>query len=384
MKLTRQLRCAVLLTSIFLYTGIGLAAQRVLIPEPPALAAKAYFLTDFDSSKVLAEHNADERLAPASLTKIMTAYVAFQELKDGNISLEDRVTISEKAWKTLGSRMFIEVNKQVEVEKLLKGVIISSGNDASVALAEHIAGNESTFADLMNQTAERLGMFGTHFVNSMGLPSPDHYSTARDLATLTRALIRDFPEYYEWHAIREFSFNNITQQNRNKLLWRDSSVDGVKTGHTEGAGYCLVASAKKGDMRLISVVMGTKSTAARASQNQALLNYGFRFFVTQLLYTANEALARARIWKGQEKMLQLGLAEDLYVTVPRRYLNDLQAKTEVSGKIMAPVSQGDTLGTLAILLGEQVYRTEPLTALKEIPLGSFFRQMYDKALLFLE
>ena len=384
MKLTRQLRCAVLLTSIFLYTGIGLAAQRVLIPEPPALAAKAYFLTDFDSSKVLAEHNADERLAPASLTKIMTAYVAFQELKDGNISLEDRVTISEKAWKTLGSRMFIEVNKQVEVEKLLKGVIISSGNDASVALAEHIAGNESTFADLMNQTAERLGMSGTHFVNSMGLPSPDHYTTARDLATLTHALIQDFPEYYQWHAIREFSFNNITQQNRNKLLWRDSTVDGVKTGHTEGAGYCLVASAKKGDMRLISVVMGTKSTEARASQNQALLNYGFRFFVTQLLYTANEALARTRVWKGQEKMLPLGLTDDLYITVPRRYLSALQAKTEVLGKIMAPVRQGDTLGTLAILLGEQIYRTEALTALEEIPLGSFFRRMYDEALLFLE
>lgn len=378
--LTRSL----LILSLTLFSQIGVSEPQILVPAPPNLAAKSYFLVDFDSGKVLAEHNPDLKLAPASLTKIMTAYVAFRELTNGNLALDDKVTVSEKAWKTPGSRMFIEVNDKVEVEKLLKGIIISSGNDASVALAEHIAGDESTFAQLMNQNAGRLGMSNTQFVNSMGLPDENHYTSARDLATLTRALIHEFPEYYNWHAIKEFDYNNITQKNRNKLLWRDASVDGVKTGHTEEAGYCLVASAKKETMRLISVVLGTKSTNARANQNQALLNYGFRFFETHQLYSANEPLAQARVWKGEKKNLQLGLAENLFVTVPRRHFKDLQATVKIDEKIMAPVKVGDKLGVLSIMLGDKLYLSKPLTALENVPKGGIFRKLYDEALLLIE
>lgn len=358
--------------------------EEILVPAPPNLSATAYLLIDFDSGAVLAEHNADQRLSPASLTKIMTVYVAFREIKNGNLKLDDKVTVSEKAWQTPGSRMFIEVNTRVEVEKLLKGIIISSGNDASVALAEHIAGDESTFAQLMNQQAMRLGMSNTHFMNSMGLPDENHYTTARDLATLTRALIREFPDLYTWHSIKEFTYNKITQPNRNQLLWRDASVDGVKTGHTEEAGFCLVASAKKDDMRLISVVMGTESTDARASQNQSLLNYGFRFFSTHPLYKANEALAESRIWKGEKKKLQLGLKNNLYVTIPRRHFKDLKATLQIDEKIMAPINRGDRYGFLSVKLGDKVYVSEPLTALESIPLGGLFRRLYDEALLMIE
>ncbi|MGH8558203.1 MAG: D-alanyl-D-alanine carboxypeptidase family protein [Methylococcales bacterium] len=358
--------------------GIG---EPIVAPSAPELSAKAYMLVDFNSGKVLAEHNADEKLAPASLTKIMTVYVAFHEIKNGNLALNDQVTVSKKAWRTSGSRMFIQVGAKVEVENLLKGIIISSGNDASVALAEHLAGDESTFAQLMNQHAIRLGMTNTHFTNSMGLPDENHHTSARDLVTLTRALIRDFPEYYAWHAIKEFSYNKITQINRNRLLWRDSSVDGVKTGYTEEAGYCLVASAIKEDMRLISVVMGTQSVDARASQNQTLLNYGFRFFVTHRLYKANESLAEARIWKGEKTALQLGFAEGLYVTIPRHRFDDLQATIQVDEKIMAPVTAGDPHGTLSIMLGEEPYASMALAALESIPQGGFFRRLYDGTLL---
>jgi serine-type D-Ala-D-Ala carboxypeptidase (penicillin-binding protein 5/6) len=359
--------------------------EEIVVPTPPTLPAAAYFLIDFDSGKVLAEHNADQKLSPASLTKIMTAYVAFHEIKSGNLALNDPVIISKKAWQTPGSRMFIEVNTKVEVENLLKGIIISSGNDASVALAEHIAGDESTFAQLMNQHAARLGMINTHFTNSMGLPDPEHHTTARDLAILTRAMIREFPEFYAWHSLREFTYNKIKQTNRNQLLWRDSTVDGVKTGHTEDAGFCLVASAKKEDMRLISVVMGTKSTSARANQNQALLNYGFRFFSTHPLYKANEPLAHARVWKGEKKDLPLGLTDNLYVTIPRRHFQDLQAAIQVDETIiMAPVNAGDRYGSLSIMLGDKLYVSEPLTALESIPQGGWFRRIYDQALLMIK
>lgn len=362
------------------FSGFG-SAEPILAPGAPDLSAKAYLLVEFNSGKVLTEHNADEKLAPASLTKIMTVYAAFHEIKNGNLALTDLVTVSKKAWQTPGSRMFIQVDSKVEVENLLKGVIISSGNDASVALAEHIAGDESTFAGLMNQHAKRLGLTNTHFTNSMGLPDENHYTSARDLVTLTSALIREFPEYYAWHAIKEFKYNNITQTNRNKLLWRDSSVDGVKTGYTEEAGYCLVASARKEDMRLISVVMGTNSTNERANQNQALLNFGFRFFETHQLYKANESLAETRIWKGEQKMLKLGFAQGLYVTIPRRHFDDLQATIQVDEKIMAPAAIGDKRGTLSIMLAEQPYLSVPLTALENVPEGGFFRKIYDGALL---
>lgn len=272
-------------------------ASAAIVPDAPQVGARAFLLQDFDSGRVLAESNADERMEPASLTKIMTSYVVFEELKQGNITLDDKVLVSEKAWRMGGSKMFIEVNTEVTIDQLLKGVIIQSGNDASVALAEYIAGDESAFADLMNQYALRLGMSGSNFVNASGLPHPDHYTTARDMATLAAAMIRDFPTLYKMHAEKQYEYNGIAQHNRNRLLWRDDSVDGLKTGHTESAGYCLVASAERDGMRLISVVMGSKSERSRAKESTALLSYGFRFFETHRLYGAREPLTQIRVWK---------------------------------------------------------------------------------------
>ncbi len=360
------------------------SAGNILIPPAPSIAASSYLLMDFDSNKVLAEKNADKRLPPASLTKLMTVYVVFRELANGHLSLDEKVTISKKAWRTPGSRMFVEVNKQVSIEDLLKGVIIQSGNDASVALAEHVAGNEATFAVLMNQHAERLGMTNSHFVNSTGLPAENHYTTARDLAILAQAIIKEFPEYYKWDSQKEFTYNNITQHNRNKLLWRDKSVDGLKTGHTEEAGYCLVASAKRNGMRLISVVMGTASENARANESQALLNYGFRFFETHKLYEANKPIVDTRVWKGDRKQLSLGLNEDLFVTIPRRYANDLKAETVVDKRIIAPVKKGEERGLLNVSLMDEKIVSKPLVALDKVNKGSFFQRIYDEALLLLD
>ncbi|WP_031434801.1 D-alanyl-D-alanine carboxypeptidase family protein [Methylomarinum vadi] len=360
------------------------AADNILIPAPPTVAGSSYFLMDFNSGRVLVEKDADEKLPPASLTKIMTVYVVFRELSNGHLSLDEKVTISKKAWQTPGSRMFVEVNKQVAIEDLLKGVIIQSGNDASVALAEHVAGDEATFAALMNQHAQRLGMTNTHFENSMGLPSENHYTTARDLATLTQALIREFPDYYKWDSQKEFTYNNITQHNRNKLLWRDESVDGVKTGYTEEAGYCLVASAKRNDMRLISVVMGTANENARANESQTLLNYGFRFFETHRLYEGMAPLTETRVWKGDNKQLELGLLHDLYVTIPRRHFNDLKAETIVDKRITAPVKEGEAVGTLNVTLAGDVVVNKPLVALNTVSKGSLVQRLYDEALLLME
>jgi D-alanyl-D-alanine carboxypeptidase (penicillin-binding protein 5/6) len=355
----------------------ALAADQILIPAPPELGAKAYILVDHNSGRVLAENNADQRLEPASLTKIMTAYVVFRELAKGNLKLQDMVTVSEKAWRTEGSRMFAQVGAQIPVEDLLKGMIVQSGNDASVALAEHVAGDEAVFAQLMNQNAERLGMKNTHFKNSMGLPDPDHYTTARDLSILTRAMIEEFPEYYKWHAIKEFFFNNIKQTNRNRLLWRDPTVDGVKTGHTEGAGYCLVTSAVREGMRMISVVLGTKSDNERANANQALLNYGFRFFETRPLYKANEKLSEARVWKGDSTDLALGLTRDFYVTFPRGQYQNLKASMEINNMITAPVQQGDKLGAVRVALNDQIVGQTDLVALKTVQEGGIFRRAFD-------
>lgn len=361
------------------------AETEILIPAPPRLAASSYILLDADSQRVLAEKNADEVLPPASLTKIMTVYIAFRELKNNRLSLDEMVTVSEKAWRTPGSKMFIEVNKQVKVEDLLKGIVIQSGNDASVAIAEHIAGDERTFAEMMNQQARRLGMSSTHFANSTGLPAPnEHYTTARDLALLTRALIREFPEYYRWDKEKEFTFNNITQKNRNTLLWRDEFVDGVKTGHTEAAGYCLVASAKREDMRLISVVLGTKSKSARANESQTLLNYGFRFFETHKLYDANTILTTARVWKGASEVVNLGLADDMYVTISRRHYKEMKATTHVDLKLLAPIKVGDNLGTVNVMLRDKIITSQPLIALNAIEKGSFFQRAYDSALMLIK
>ncbi len=384
MKMSYFFKHIIFLASLLFFTTIVNAENPILIPAAPSVAAKSFVLIDFNSGKVIAEKNADMRLSPASLTKIMTVYVVFRELRNGHLTLDEKVTISKKAWQTPGSRMFVEVNKQVSVENLIHGVVIQSGNDASVALAEHVAGDEGTFAAMMNQQAQRLGMLDSHFENSTGLPTKNHYTTARDLAKLTTAVISEFPDYYRWDSEKEFTFNNITQPNRNKLLWRDKSVDGVKTGYTEKAGYCMVASAKREEMRLISVVMGTASANARANESQTLLNYGFRFFETHQLYKAQTALADARVWKGDSKQLPMGLNEDLYVTIPRRHYNDLKAEINIDKKIMAPVKKGESFGSVNVSLAGEELASKPLVALKAVNKGGFVDRFYDDAMLMLE
>lgn len=356
----------------------------ISVPPAPAVEASAYLLQDFHTGKVLAANNQNVKLAPASLTKIMTVYVVLREIAKGHLHLNDVATISQKAWGTSGSRMFLEVNAQVKVEDLLKGVIIQSGNDASVALAEHVAGNELTFADMMNQHATRLGMMNSHFNNSDGLPSPDHYTTAQDLAILTTALIKEFPDYYRWFSQKEFTYNNIVQHNRNKLLSRDESVDGVKTGFTDDAGYCLVASALRENMRLISVVMGAKSANARANENQNLLNYGFRFFESHRLYEAKKTLSDARVWKGNEQTLALGVFEDIYVTIPRRHYNDLKAEINIDKKIIAPIEIGQKLGSIIVKIKNDIVVDKELVALTAIEQGNIARRLYDGAMMMLE
>jgi serine-type D-Ala-D-Ala carboxypeptidase (penicillin-binding protein 5/6) len=356
----------------------------VPIPAPPSIAATSHILIDYNSGKVLAENNADAKLAPASLTKILTVYVVFKEIKNGHLHLDDKVTISQNAWKTSGSKMFVKVNDQVKVEDLLKGVIIQSGNDASVALAEHVAGNEATFAELMNQHAARLGMVNSHFENSDGLPSDGHYTTARDLTLITTALIKEFPEFYPWFSQKEFTYNKITQQNRNLLLGRDETVDGVKTGHTDEAGYCLVASALRNGMRLISVVMGTESMIVRANENQALINYGFRFFESYRLYEGKKVIQETRIWKGETETLPLGLVDDLFATIPRRRYNDIAASVNVDKQILAPVKAGVKLGTVTVKLKDAVIATKDLVALKDVEKGGIFRRLYDSVLMMIK
>jgi len=345
-------------------------------PAPPQLGASSYVLMDYHSGALLVEHEADARVEPASITKLMTSYVVFQELTSGNIALEDPVPISEKAWRAIGSRMFLEPSMQVTVEDLVKGVVIQSGNDASVALAEFLAGTEDAFANVMNFYAEQLGMRNTHFVNATGLPDENHYTTARDIALMSIALIRDFPDYYRWYAEKEFTFNNIRQHNRNNLLWRDPAVDGLKTGHTEAAGYCLAASAKREGMRLISVVMGSFSEQSRASESQSLLNYGFRFFETVQLYEAGQELATSRVWKGEADEVSMGLAEDLFITIPRGRYDDLEARLEVQPELKAPLDAGQAVGRIRIELdGKDVTGRDLVTTQAVEPAGFFGRAM---------
>jgi D-alanyl-D-alanine carboxypeptidase (penicillin-binding protein 5/6) len=360
------------------------ATSSVPAPAPPAIAASGYLLIDIDSDAVLAANDPDQRLEPASLTKIMTAYVVFRELRGGSVKLSDQVLVSEKAWKTPGSRMFIEVNKRVSVEDLLKGMIIQSGNDASVALAEHVAGSEDAFANLMNEHARRLGMENTQFVNATGLPDEQHYTTPHDIARVTEAMIREFPELYKLYSVREFTFNDIRQHNRNKLLWRDESVDGVKTGHTDAAGYCLVASAKRDGMRLVSVVMGTESEKARLKESQSLLNYGFRFYETHRLYGAADRLTRTRVWMGDREEVSLGLAEALYVTIPRRQYDKLNARTEIRSQLQAPLAKGQQVGEVIVELDGDVITRQPLVTLDEVAEGGIWRTVVDRVLMMLE
>ena len=355
-----------------------------VIPAPPKIKASSYIVMDYHSKDYLVAENIDAPVEPASLTKMMTIYVATHELEQGNISLDDMVLVSEKAWRTEGSRMFIEVNKRVSVDDLIKGVVIQSGNDASVALAEHVAGSEEAFVQVMNQHAEELGMNGTNFINSTGLPHADHYTTARDMAILAAAMISHSPEVYALHAVKEFTYNGIRQSNRNKLLWRDETVDGIKTGHTESAGYCLVSSARRGDMRLISVVMGTDSEEARARSSQSLLNFVFRFYETHKLYSANEVITNGRIWKGEVESVNLGLQEDLYITIPRGKYKQLDASIKLNETIIAPIAKGDTQGKLKLKLDNDELLNKPLIALETVNEGSFFNRIKDEVRLLFE
>lgn len=346
------------------------------IPNPPEMKASSLFLVDYDSGRVLAERNADDPVEPASITKLMTAYLVDKAIADGDLKLDDMVTISEKAWRMQGSKMFVEVGKQVSVDDLLKGLIIQSGNDASVALAEHIAGSESAFAGYMNHQAKLLGMTNTNFVNATGWPDENHYSSARDIAILTAAIIREFPESYSYYKEREYTFNKIRQFNRNRLLWRDDSVDGVKTGHTEAAGFCLVASAERDDMRLISVVLGTDSDKARTQSSQSLLNYGFRFFETHRLYRASEVLKTTRVWYGAQEQVSLGVGKDIFITIPRGRYRDLDATMEIDAEVSAPIKRGSQLGRVSVKLDDEVILAEDIVAMQDIAEGG----LIDKAL----
>ena len=386
MKLTK--RISVFINTIFILTAFILFSQQShainIIPAPPTIAAKGFLLIDFNSQQVIAETNADSRLEPASLTKIMTAYIIFQELGAGNIQLQDLVTVSEKAWRMKGSRTFIEVGKKIPIETLLRGMIVQSGNDATVALAEHIAGSEEVFATVMNQRAADLGMMHTHFVNSTGLPHQDHFTTARDLAILAMAMIRNFPEYYTWYSQKEFTFNNITQKNRNRLLWQDDSVDGLKTGHTDAAGYCLVASAKRDKMRLVSVILGARSETARANETKKLLNYGFRFFETHRLFGPYEPITHTRIWKGDIKELPVGLPQELYVTVPRGQAKDVDVSVRLPEIISAPKSKNEELGFVQISLNGELITEHTLISLQDVAEGGMFDRMMDEVKLMFE
>ena len=351
--------------------------QGMPTPAPPSLSANSYILVDFNSGYVLVESNPDMPVEPASITKVMTSYVVFAELAGGKIQLTDTVSVSENAWRTGGSRMFIEPSMEPTIEQLIKGMVIQSGNDASVALAEHLAGTEEAFAGLMNHYAVQLGMTNSHFMNATGLPHEDHYTTARDVAILSAALIADFPDYYHWYAEKEFSFNNIRQHNRNNLLWRDPAVDGLKTGHTEAAGYCLAASAKRDGMRLISVVLGSGSETSRVNESQSLLNCGFRFFETIQLYKAGQELAQGTVWKGQADQIRLGIRDELYVTIPRGRYADLDAQVEMRPELIAPIAEGEEVGMISIRLENAEVASRGLTALETVEEAGFFGRAWD-------
>ena len=375
-------RMGVFAAVVLFVMAFGVQAAPAIIPAPPQLAAGGYLLIDATTGTSLVEFNADQRLPPASLTKIMTSYVAAKEIERGTITLGDQVAVSIKAWRTEGSRMFIQEGTKVRLEDMLRGIIVQSGNDASVALAEHVSGSEDAFADLMNQYAKQLGMTDTHFVNATGLPDENHYTTANDLSRLTVALINQFPEHYKIYSEKYFTYSEIRQPNRNRLLMRDSSVDGVKTGHTDAAGYCLIASAVRGDMRLISVVMGASSEEGRATESQKLLTYGFRYFETAYLYKADEALRQVRVWGGRHSTLMLGLTSEVVMTIPKGVRNQLQAEIQIKNEIHAPIEKGDELGSLTVSVPDKEDISVPLVALNGVQKAGFFARIWDSILLF--
>jgi D-alanyl-D-alanine carboxypeptidase (penicillin-binding protein 5/6) len=361
----------------------------VPLPPPPELKARSFIVIDHDSGRVLAALDPDSRQEPASLTKLMTAYVVFHALKQGRIKLDDVVTVSENAWRQAapklgGSAMYIEVGKQISVENLLQGMIVQSGNDATLALAEYVGGTEPTFVQMMNSFAKQLGLTGTNFTDSAGMPNPEQYITARDAALLASALIREYPEYYRWYSQKEFTWNGITQQNRNGLLWRDPTVDGVKTGHTKTAGYCLVVSAKRGDMRLVSAVMGTDSMRAREDANAALLNYGYNFFETKRIFAAGQPLTSVRVWKGAEPEVALTLKRDLYVTGRRGAMGSVQAEFELPQHLIAPLSAETALGKARIVVDGSTIAAHDLYAAQEVPRGGVFRRAIDSVKLWFD
>lgn len=353
-----------------------------LMPSPPQLAASSYLLVDVNSGKVIVQYNPDERYPPASLTKMMTSYIVEAELSKNSISLDDMVPISVKAWRKGGSKMFVREGTNVRLEDLLKGVIIQSGNDASIALAEYIAGDEDAFAEIMNQQARLLGMNLTHFRNATGWPAKDHLTTARDMSVLATAIIKDYPEHYAIYAEKEFTYNDITQPNRNGLLWRDPSVDGLKTGHTEEAGYCLVASAERDGMRLVSVVMGAKSARSREQETQKLLSYGFRYYKTHRLYSANEVLVSPKVWAGAAETVDLALADPVVLTIPRGERDALKATVEVDTNITAPLEAGKSYGVLKITYNGEILERRQLLAVNAVEPASFVDRMWDLSVLF--
>lgn len=367
---------------------LGVAAVNVQaadIPQPPALAVKSYQLYDFNSERVIAEQDGNSRVEPASLTKIMTAYLTFKALKNGHLTLTQTLPVSVKAWKVEGSKMFIEPNKPVTVDELLHGTIIQSGNDSSIALAEGIAGSEEGFAELMNKEAARLGMTGSHFVNSTGLPDPQHYTTAHDLALLAVALIRDFPDQYKrLYSVKEYTYNKISQPNRNRLLWLDPYVDGMKTGHTKVAGYCLVTSAQRGDTRLVSVVLGAPSDSARATESQKLLNYGFQFYESKLVYKRGAEVSSLKVWKGADKNVTATVAKDVSLTLPKGEYARVKAKIVSQQPLIAPVSAGQQIGKVEFTLDDKLIAEHKLVAAKNVEVAGIFGRLLDSVKLWFE
>ncbi|MDR4652063.1 MAG: D-alanyl-D-alanine carboxypeptidase [Nitrosomonas sp.] len=358
---------------------IAFLSSQVSAQQQPdiSIAAKAYMLSDYQSGQVLASKNAHERVEPASLTKLMTAYIVFSALKQNRVRLDQVVPVSNRAWRMIGSRMFIEPNKDVTVDELIRGMIVQSGNDACIALAEIVAGSEEAFVQLMNQEAQRLGMTDTHFMNTTGLPHPDHYTSVHDLTLLAAAIIRDFPEFYPLYSLKEYTYNNITQPNRNRLLWLDPHVDGMKTGWTKTAGYCLITSAKRDKRRLISVIMGTKSAGERSKESQRLLNYGFQFYDTVHLYKKGEVLTSIELWKGSQDEFKAGFDADVYFSIPKGQADNLKATMEYKQPLIAPVSAGQEVGSVKFTLNDQLVEIYPLVALEEVGEGNFVERAWD-------
>lgn len=372
-------------SSLALLAGLQNVHAAAQIAPPPSLAVKAYILKDFNSGHVIAAYNSNSRVEPASLTKIMTAYLSFKALKNGHLELTQTLPVSEIAWKIEGSKMFIEPNKPVTVDELLHGTIIQSGNDSSIALAEGIASSEALFVEMMNKEAQRLSMKNTHYVNATGLPDPQHYTTAEDLAILATALIRDFPnEYQRLYSQKEYTYNKITQPNRNRLLWLDPNVDGMKTGHTESAGYCLISSAKRGNTRRVAVVLGAPTDATRATESQKLLNYGFQFFDSQLIYKQGQIINQLKVWKGEQNQVASTVANDVYVTLPKGEYANVKALMSSTQPLVAPIKKGQVIGTIKFVLNGKTIDERKLVAAKSVEVAGIFGRAWDSLKLLMQ